>query len=504
MKYLLSLILSLSPCWAALPLEDPANVAAVKTALGINNVTNTSDANKPVSTAQQSALDLKEAFLAAGTTSQYYRGDKSWQTLNKSAVGLSNVDNTADTAKPVSTAQQTALNLKSSLASPAFTGTPTVPTASVGTNTTQAASTAFVLANPVTISLSGCDFVVEGDSKSTDTSPTAGTGNTWTAQFMGLGVASGATLYNYAANGRTLSGIVSQYSAEAYLRRPAATGRVDYLSLRTGNNDEADDMSSFWTALQSHWATLRADGHKIIAWTLTLRNGQTVARQAEIYRINNLIRAASNQWDYLIDGENSKTGPPASGTAFYWADGIHENAAGNRIDAYLMQSTLMRQPVQFLQTGDMAKQNSGAVNITGGAATFTSAVNMSGGSGYPLSLTGTSAANIDLVAGGLHHFRMCMDGGGGSYGFFHSYNAGAWTNPLSFGLNSMNATFGGRIVAGGVVRLKSYTVATLPSGTAGDTAYVTDSTAPTYNGALTGGGSVGVPVFYNGSAWVSH
>jgi Major tropism determinant N-terminal domain len=45
--------------------------------------------------------------------------------ITKSMVGLGNVDNTADTAKPVSTAQQTALNLKANLASPAFTGTPT-------------------------------------------------------------------------------------------------------------------------------------------------------------------------------------------------------------------------------------------------------------------------------------------------------------------------------------------------------------------------------------------
>lgn len=36
--------------------------------------------------------------------------------------------------------------LKAPLASPALTGTPTVPTAAVGTNTTQAASTAFVVA----------------------------------------------------------------------------------------------------------------------------------------------------------------------------------------------------------------------------------------------------------------------------------------------------------------------------------------------------------------------
>jgi hypothetical protein len=46
----------------------------------------------------------------------------------KADVGLGNVDNTADTAKPVSTAQQTALDLKANLASPTFTGTVTVPT----------------------------------------------------------------------------------------------------------------------------------------------------------------------------------------------------------------------------------------------------------------------------------------------------------------------------------------------------------------------------------------
>jgi hypothetical protein len=43
--------------------------------------------------------------------------------ITKSMVGLGSVDNTADTAKPVSTATQTALNLKANLASPTFTGT---------------------------------------------------------------------------------------------------------------------------------------------------------------------------------------------------------------------------------------------------------------------------------------------------------------------------------------------------------------------------------------------
>ena len=66
--------------------------------------------------------------------------------LTKSDVGLANVDNTSDSAKPVSTAQQTALNLKANITSPTFTGVPAVPTAAVGTNTTQAASTAYVIA----------------------------------------------------------------------------------------------------------------------------------------------------------------------------------------------------------------------------------------------------------------------------------------------------------------------------------------------------------------------
>lgn len=52
--------------------------------------------------------------------------------------------------------------------------------------------------------------------------------------------------------------------------------------------------------------------------------------------------------------------------------------------------------------------------------------------------------------------------------------------------------------------LVAYTVATLPTaGVTGRRAYVTDATAPTFLGALTGGGTVVCPVFDNGSAWVA-
>lgn len=80
-------------------------VTLTKSDVGLGNVDNTSDANKPVSTAQQTALNLK-APLASPTFTGTVGG------ITKSMVGLGNVDNTSDANKPVSTAQQTALDAK--------------------------------------------------------------------------------------------------------------------------------------------------------------------------------------------------------------------------------------------------------------------------------------------------------------------------------------------------------------------------------------------------------
>jgi hypothetical protein len=73
--------------------------------------------------ATTTALGLKENAITATTTADYYRGDKTFRTLDKAAVGLPNIDNTSDANKPISTATQTALNLKANIASPTFTGT---------------------------------------------------------------------------------------------------------------------------------------------------------------------------------------------------------------------------------------------------------------------------------------------------------------------------------------------------------------------------------------------
>ena len=102
-------------------------VTLAKADVGLANVDNTADASKNVLSATKLttartingvAFDgsanitvtdsTKENSIAAGTTSQYFRGDKTWQAHDKTSVGLNNVDNTADAAKNVLSATKLA------------------------------------------------------------------------------------------------------------------------------------------------------------------------------------------------------------------------------------------------------------------------------------------------------------------------------------------------------------------------------------------------------------
>ncbi|MEA9985653.1 right-handed parallel beta-helix repeat-containing protein [Subtercola sp. RTI3] len=141
--------LSNTPTIPTIPVTSVAGrtgaITLTKTDVGLASVDNTADINKPVSSAQATSIATKEPSIAAGTASQYFRGDKTFQTLDKTVVGLPNVDNTADVNKPISTATQTALNAKAStsaLAAVATSGsytdlvnTPTIPVTSVAGRT---------------------------------------------------------------------------------------------------------------------------------------------------------------------------------------------------------------------------------------------------------------------------------------------------------------------------------------------------------------------------------
>jgi len=126
-----------------------------KTDVGLDQVDNTSDSEKPPSEAILEALETlentltslilqREPALPVGTSTQFIAGNKTLQNFTKALVGLSNVDNTSDANKPVSSAVTTALASKANLSNPVFTGVPEAPTASSGNNSNTLATTAFV------------------------------------------------------------------------------------------------------------------------------------------------------------------------------------------------------------------------------------------------------------------------------------------------------------------------------------------------------------------------
>jgi hypothetical protein len=95
-----------------------------KEQVGLSNVDNTADINKPVSVAQQALVDSTKAELKQNISdiekdvANHIADKNNPHEVNKLQVGLGNVDNTSDINKPVSTAQQAALDkLKSDLES---------------------------------------------------------------------------------------------------------------------------------------------------------------------------------------------------------------------------------------------------------------------------------------------------------------------------------------------------------------------------------------------------
>jgi hypothetical protein len=147
--------------WSAVVANAPVQSVAGKTGtvtlakadVGLENVDNTTDALKPISTATATALAAKQEVSAKGQASGYasldsaslvprtqlgtgtassasvLHGDGTWSTvaaapvqsvagrtgtvtLAKADVGLENVDNTTDAGKPISTATATALSGK--------------------------------------------------------------------------------------------------------------------------------------------------------------------------------------------------------------------------------------------------------------------------------------------------------------------------------------------------------------------------------------------------------
>lgn len=112
-------------------------VVLTKADVGLGSVDNTSDASKPVSTATQAALN--DRLATSNNLSDVLSPGTAVVNLGATVVG-------AALFTAVDAAGARATIAAAPLASPNFTGTPQVPTAAPGTNTSQSASTAYVTA----------------------------------------------------------------------------------------------------------------------------------------------------------------------------------------------------------------------------------------------------------------------------------------------------------------------------------------------------------------------
>lgn len=117
---------------------NATTVVGAKTNLLLQNVDNTTDLNKPLSTATQTALATKVDKVSGKELSS-----NDYTTVEKTKLAAITGTNTGDQDLSLY-ATNTNLALKANTESPSLSGIPTAPTAALATNTTQLATTEFV------------------------------------------------------------------------------------------------------------------------------------------------------------------------------------------------------------------------------------------------------------------------------------------------------------------------------------------------------------------------
>lgn len=117
--------------------DNPHNVT--KQQIGLGNVNDTSDEDKPVSTAQREAINAVDKELQ-----KHISNISNPHQVTKQQIGLGRVDNTADIEKPISQETQQVLDQKAPIYSPNFEGFPTAPTPADGASGTQVVNVDYV------------------------------------------------------------------------------------------------------------------------------------------------------------------------------------------------------------------------------------------------------------------------------------------------------------------------------------------------------------------------
>jgi hypothetical protein len=218
------------------------------------------------------------------------------------------------------------------------------------------------------------------------------------------------------------------------------------------------------------------------------------------------VRAWNGAFDHAGTLSNATTNPNTSSVA---------NVITNSLGAMELFGSTVSNSLGYGDSSDGTGQLFGGV----GSSTYTS--NALGNSRQPATYS-NSAAALTLNDYGNSNATLTINAPNDANGATIKLIGNGGTNPNkyiqvfggSFNVISSNyatpilkLSDGGLLTTPGGYQLPVTTVASLPTcGTSqkGLMYAVSDATAPTYNGALTGGGAVSVPVYCNGTAWTSH
>lgn len=200
------------------------------------------------------------------------------------------------------------------------------------------------------------------------------------------------------------------------------------------------------------------------------------------------------------NGSDHYLGVNATGTTIFATDGtasIQANFSGSANGEFNINATDGTSTSDFglsSASGSGVQVTFNTTDVSGGATTFIA--NAGQFKQEMVATDGTAFAQFrvqgDLAGNNVKVVLFSSDGG--------VEVAGMVINGQS---STISMTGAGGIFFDNQVNLKNYTVATLPSGTRGDLAYVTDALLPTFLATVAGGGAVVTPVFYNGTNWIT-
>jgi cytoskeletal protein CcmA (bactofilin family) len=264
---------------AGLAYSDMQVAGITASSLTVGDVSNTEFGYlNGVTSAIQTQIDGKLSTSSASTTyapiaDPTFTGTVSGVT--KAHVGLGNVDNTSDVSKPVSSATQTALDLKANLNAPTFTGTVTVENGAVlGTPASATLTNASGL--PVSTGISGL-----GTGIATALGVNAGSSGAPVINGGSLGTPSGGTLTN--ATGLPIATGISGLGTgvATFLATPSSANLATMITDEIGTGNIV--LSEIATSAQTGSYTLvAADRGKLVEMNVGSANTLTVPLDSSV------------------------------------------------------------------------------------------------------------------------------------------------------------------------------------------------------------------------------